>query len=375
MTLFTFIKHPIESYINELLNLYPGINNAFGCFTGYDNKLKIISLKKDSFVFLDDKEIIRNFIRFNKKLNNQNWLNNESLPIHDFSKNHGIKQMKIEDEDENSWLVLKTKSNLSSSFDLVLLKINNSYTFGVNHKLKNYNTSQKALIANLINSNFQHFINNAYKNYKALSLMNISLIKLNDEIRSRNINNELSDKKYKQIFIQYIDQILKYTSSKLGFNICYNDEFIDGIINSKYDISQIESTVKQSVYIGINSNIHNKQQIELKPEYLIWPNKSISNLNVKHRDNSLVELLDRYETAAKKAYNQGLKIIGSSVGECCQPSVSAASISFNLKKYENKIFNLLIDNQEQWLILRNQFKPIKNILNKGSDLNNKIKIA
>jgi hypothetical protein len=375
MSLFSFIKHPVESYVNELLKLYPGITDAYGCFTDYDHKLKIISLKNDKFIFIQEKEIIRNFIRFSKKLNNQNWLNNESLPIHDVLRIKELKQMKLEDEDKNSWLVLKTKSSLSSAFDIVLLRINNSNTFGVNHKLKNYNTTQKALIANLINSNFQHFINITNDNYKALSLMNKSLNQLNEIVSVKNINNELSDKKYREIFIQYIEQTINKTSNKLGFKIIYNEEFIDSVINSKFDLSQIENTIKQSIYICINSNIQNKRNIELKPEHLIWPSKTLSNLSVKHRDNSLVELLDRYEVATTKAYNQGLKIIGNTVGECCQPSVSAASISFNLKKYENKIFNLLEENQEQWLMLRNQFKPIKNILNKGSKSIDKIKLA
>ena len=375
MSLFSFIKHPIESYINELLALYPGINNAYSCFTDYDNKLKIISLKKNEIVFIEEKEILRSFIRFGKKLNNQNWLNNESLPIHHFSKKNNSKQMKLEDEDKNSWLVLKSKSNFASSFDIVLLKINNSNTFGVNHKLNNYNTTQKALIANLINSNFQHFIKSAYSNHESLLLMNQSIDNLNKVILKQNTNNELSDKKYREIFIQYIDQIIKNSCNEFELEISYNNAFIDSIIESKFDISQIEKTIKQSIFISMNSSILNKRKIELKPEHLIWPNKLISNHNVKHRDNSLVELLDRYETAAKRAYNQGLKIIGVNVGECCEPSVTAASISFNLKKYENKIFNLLIENEEQWLTLKNQFKPIKKILNKGSESLSKIKRA
>ena len=375
MSLFSFIKHPIESYINELLALYPGINNAYGCFTDYDNKLKIISLKKNEIVFIEEKEILRSFIRFGKKLNNQNWLNNESLPIHHFSKKNNSKQMKLEDEDKNSWLVLKSKSNFASSFDIVLLKINNSNTFGVNHKLNNYNTTQKALIANLINSNFQHFIKSAYSNHESLLLMNQSIDNLNKVILKQNTNNELSDKKYREIFIQYIDQIINNSCNEFELEISYNNAFIDSIIESKFDIYQIEKTIKQSIFISMNSSILNKRKIELKPEHLIWPNKLISNHNVKHRDNSLVELLDRYETAAKRAYNQGLKIIGVNVGECCEPSVTAASISFNLKKYENKIFNLLIENEEQWLTLKNQFKPIKKILNKGSESLSKIKRA
>lgn len=375
MKLFNFINHPIESYIKELPILYPGITNAVGCYFDYDHKLKILSLKNGKFIFNNDKELIRGFIRFNKKLNNQTWLNNESLPINDTLSKNEHKQMSLEDEDNNSWLALKTKSNLSSEFDVFLLKINNSNAFGVNYKLKNYTTTEKALISNLINSNFQNFIRNSYENYSALLLMNKSLNNLNEIVNLKNQNNDLYHNKYREVFTQYIDQIIQKRSNKTGFKITFNKEYIDDIVNSKLDISQIENTIIQSTYICINSNIRNNQHIELKPEYLIWPNEVTSIKNSNHRDNSIVEFLDRYEMAALKAHNQGLKIIGKIVGECCEPSVTAASISFNLKKYENKIYDLFSKNKDEWPTLRNKFNPIKKIINTSSHAISKIKIA
>lgn len=375
MKLFNFINHPIESYIKELPILYPGITNAVGCYFDYDHKLKILSLKNGKFIFNNDKELIRGFIRFNKKLNNQTWLNNESLPINDTLSKNEHKQMSLEDEDNNSWLALKTKSNLSSEFDVFLLKINNSNAFGVNYKLKNYTTTEKALISNLINSNFQNFIRNSYENYSALLLMNKSLNNLNEIVNLKNQNNDLYHNKYREVFTQYIDQIIQKRSNKTGFKITFNKEYIDDIVNSKLDISQIEKTIIQSTYICINSNIRNNQHIELKPEYLIWPNEVTSIKNSNHRDNSIVEFLDRYEMAALKAHNQGLKIIGKIVGECCEPSVTAASISFNLKKYENKIYDLFSKNKDEWPTLRNKFNPIKKIINTSSHAISNIKIA
>lgn len=375
MNLFNFINHPIESYIKELPQLYPGITNAVGCYFDYDHKLKILSLKNGEFIFIDNKETIRSFIRFNKKLNSQTWLNGESLPFNDTLSNKKQKQMSLEDEDNNSWLALKTKSNLSSQFDVFLLKINNSNAFGVNYKLKNYNTAEKALISNLINSNFQNFTRNSYENYSALSLMNKSLNNLNEIVSLKNKNNDLYHKKYREVFIQYIDQIIQKRCSQTGVKFTFNKEYIDDIVNSKLDISQIENTIIQSTYICINSNIQNNLQIELKPEYLIWPNELTSFKNSNHRDNTIVEFLDRYEMAAFKAHNQGLKIIGKTVGECCVPRVTAASISFNLKKYENKIYDLFSKNKEEWPTLRNQFNPIKKIINNNSESISNIKIA
>ncbi|MBM77250.1 MAG: hypothetical protein CL846_02095 [Crocinitomicaceae bacterium] len=376
MSLFSFIKHPVENYMNSIQQLYPGIHEAFGCFTSYENKLKIISLNDGEFSFIDDKEILRSFIRFSKKINNQNWLNNESIPIKNTNhKRQNIKQLKIEDEENNLWLVLKTKSKITSSYDVVLIKVNKSNTFGVNAKSKSFSTSKKALIANIINTNFQHFIKNSYENYNALSLLNKSIETLKDIISNQNKKSTVSEKKYKQIFIQYINKIIYNSGNKLGFNISCSEEYIENIINSKFDISIIEKTIKQSVYISVNSHINRNNNIELGTEHLIWPNNSLSIINTKHRDNSTIELLDRYESAAVKANNQGFKIIGSTVGECCTPSVSAASITFNIKKHESKIFDLLNNYEDQWPTLRSQFKPIKNVINNFTEKNDKLKMA
>ncbi len=376
MSLFSFIKHPVENYMNSIQQLYPGIHEAFGCFTSYENKLKLISLNDGKFFFIDDKEMLRSFIRFSKKINNQNWLNNESIPFKNINhKRQDTKQLKIEDEENNLWLVLKTKSKITSSYDVVLIKVNKSNTFGVNAKLESYSTAQKALIANIINTNFQHFIKNSYDNFNALSLLNKSIETLKDIISNQNKKSTVSEKKYKQIFIQYINKIIYSTGNELGFNISCSEEYIENIINSKFDISIIEKTIKQSVYISVNSHINRNNNIELGKEYLIWPNNSLPIINTKHRDNSTIELLDRYESAALKANNQGFKIIGSTVGECCRPSVSAASITFNIKKHESKIFEMLNNYKDQWPILRSQFKPIKNVINNYTEKNDKLKMA
>ena len=375
MSLFSFIKHPVENFIKSINQVYPGIDEAFVCFTSFDNKMKIISFNKGVYTQIFDKEILRNVIRFRNKINNQNWLNNESIPFDYFNKNKQLKQLKIEDEEMNSWLVLKTRSKITSSYDLVLLRINRSNTFGINGKLKKYDTSQKALIANIINMNFQYFINNSYENYNALHLLNKSIENLKEVIANQNTKRILSEKKYKQIFIQYINQIILNIGNELGIIISYTEEYINKIINSKFDISVLEKSIKQSIYISINSHINRNNNIELGAEHLIWPNNKVSIANKNHRNNFLIELLDRYESAAIKAKNQNLKITGSTVGDSCQPSVSAASITFNIKKYEPKIFNLLSNYKDEWPTLRSQFKPIKNVINNFSKKNDKLKMA
>ena len=82
---------------------------------------------------------------------------------------------------------------------------------------------------------------------------------------------------------------------------------------------------------------------------------------------NILEFLDRYELATKIVLNNGWKINGTTVGKCCDPSVTPASITFNLKKYAQNVCDLVQQYENRWPNLILHFRPLQNIIN--SDLN------
>jgi hypothetical protein len=56
------------------------------------------------------------------------------------------------------------------------------------------------------------------------------------------------------------------------------------------------------------------------------------------------------------------KITGFNIGDNCKPKVSPAAISDILKKHQKKIVLLLEQHPDNWSIIRNNFKPVRNIL-------------
>ena len=81
--------------------------------------------------------------------------------------------------------------------------------------------------------------------------------------------------------------------------------------------------------------LNSAYDINIRKEHFSWP--EISKKTQVHQQfnkhANILDILDRYENAASIAIDKGWKINGSSVGESCDPKVSPASISFNLKKY------------------------------------------
>ncbi|MFT5602533.1 MAG: hypothetical protein ACI9N1_002792 [Flavobacteriales bacterium] len=102
----------------------------------------------------------------------------------------------------------------------------------------------------------------------------------------------------------------------------------------------------------------------IQPENILVNQTEEQVLPITHNDKhaGVIELLDRYETAAETAQAKEWKINGNTVAELCSPSVTPSAITFNLKKYKKSI-NILLDRYEdKWPLLRNHFKPLKNIV-------------
>jgi len=59
-----------------------------------------------------------------------------------------------------------------------------------------------------------------------------------------------------------------------------------------------------------------------------------------------------------------LPLTGVNLGNYCIPSVTPAAISDALKKHSKKIMTLFEQEPNRWSILRNEFRPVKNIMYK-----------
>jgi hypothetical protein len=116
--------------------------------------------------------------------------------------------------------------------------------------------------------------------------------------------------------------------------------------------------------MAINLSLSFSKEVVIQPENILVNQREEllvkSNQNTKH--SAIIELLDRYEEAAQKAKDKEWKINGNTVAQLCSPSVTPAAITFNLKKYQKQINLLLQRYDERWLTIRNEFKPLTNII-------------
>lgn len=93
--------------------------------------------------------------------------------------------------------------------------------------------------------------------------------------------------------------------------------------------------------------------------------KAYSDLH-EEKYNRSYELLEKLEHAALKVINAGQKLTGFAVGQAFETPISAPAITDALKKHAGKLRTLTRIYPDKWPIIRNQFKPIQNVLDEDS---------
>lgn len=360
---YSFIYHPVKGILDNLKVNNPGIKDAYAIYCDYSKKLKYIS-----YSCPNSKEItIGNKAGILQKFRNiaihKSWINRSSLPIiHKKSKK--LNQLSLNDEDKNSFLLLKFTSPVDHSSDIILFNIASVNAFGMTSS-KDITSNQKMLIGNILAMSIDANLRTSYNNYYTLQIINESYNYQIDKVNRLNEQiNSISDNASKSISL-FVDSFAIKMEKEINKKIIFDNEIINEIIESNQKIEVIEEVLKKAVNISINTSLSNNSDLKISSNHIMWPIKSLpinaEKKIIKHYN--VLEFLDRYEKAITIAIDNNWKAVGSTVGNLCKPKVSAASISFNFKKYSSPIKKLVIEYNDRWPLLVAHFRPLQNILN------------
>jgi hypothetical protein len=368
MLQYSFLKHPIQNLIEYLKYDVEGIKNAYGIFCNYEKRLNLIELSANSINYVSISKKIALLQKFRNQAIHLSWINSEMLSF--VNKNElQIQQLKLEDEVANSWLVLKFVSPIDHQHDVLIVEISGIHCFGLTKSSNPVNSTDKALIGNIFNVMLSSKLKTDYNNFKTLQLVNQSYdsqLKKIDELENQNKSIIENASKTIQLFI---DSLKRKWEIKLSLKIEIAQDIIKDIIELNQNIHFIENTFEKAVLIAYNTSMLKNGKIILKRNHFAWDSYKSESSNTKlfSKHSNILEFLDRYELATKIVLNKGWKINGNTVGKCCDPSVSPASITFNLKKYAQNVRDLVQQYENRWPNLILHFRPLQNIIN--SDLN------
>jgi len=150
-------------------------------------------------------------------------------------------------------------------------------------------------------------------------------------------------------------------------------EAINKLLHFNLSIEEVEKTLTNTIEAVINK--YNPLGYYLiSKEDIVVAHLSEIKLSVREQNlNKTEHFLDRYEEAVKLLLSKNEKVTGLNIGNACYPKVSPAAISDVLKKHQKKMVSLFQKYPNKWSNLRKHFKPIVNITERFTILNELLK--
>ncbi len=337
-----------------------GLEKCIGVFRNENKGLEALSYKNSlEKLNTENQDFINNLRKANSKFN---WIKPDQVPFE--IKENNIEQLTFADEERSSVLEMRFKNPYDGNLDVLYFYFkNNIGNFKLTVTNEAMTVAVKEVIQNLLYNQIHLLLETNYSNsaihYKIASTIN------NHSLENK--LNSLKQEKFSQVKEIYDYLLLQLTSNE-NTEFSLSKEAIEKIESLKLPIQNINKVLSNSLEILVNKHVFGKYY-EITAADIISINVSQSEeVSVKTQQLSNTAIfLDKYENAAKILLSKNEKITGLNIGNNCYPAISPAAISDILKKHQSKIKLLLNQNPNKWDVIRNNFKPIINIVEKSNN--------
>ncbi len=293
---------------NNSYNFNNNLNYNYNNYNNNDSKGMNQSNNFNNFNFNDNK----NNSNYNNNSNNENIIS----PLkYDYNKGYEVKNNEPLKKPLREQLKKMSKDNITNTFNINNLTNNsnsmiqnlndysndgkNSLRMVLNNQISNLNKSNNNIlennsINNLINNNQNlSFYNSNKKTYESNSNNNVKEIRKKREIDILKVTNEIlkliniANKKKKYLVEKYIN------SSTLNYDNDYK-EFLDRIINYKYDIITLNNILKDLKDSNLNSRktFYNNKKDNNSKETI--KNNSIEHQTITEANEAFKKNLRKY---------------------------------------------------------------------------------
>jgi len=369
--IFTFIKPPSIVLLETSVFLIPGVEKAIALF--YDPTSQKV-LCKELQNNTTPSTIIDFFISEpaqvqkmrNKKFQWQ-WMSVGQLPFE--AVHHQVKQLTIFDEVQNIVLCLGFNNPIDGNSDLMFLYLNrNNSCFGVSDSNSSLTTNEKSIIGSLVFNSLNWILQQKMTDSQTLISMNQKVQRL--QVENKGLIDELEKIRllYGQSLVVMCRQHLADLEAQHMVQFDFDSGAIQKIVSFAGNSNQLMEAIEYSAKLAINLNFGNYQSNIVIKSWdidLESPKQTISLQtlpNVNERYLKTIYLLDKLESAARLVSNSKQRLTGENVGNACPSPISAPAITDALKNHQKKVLYLMNEFPDKWLIIRNEFRPIKNIL-------------
>ncbi len=377
MLKYSFIEHPLLNILKTLDQQIPNVKQAYALFSTIEKKIEIVDFKKNENLSILKKEHLIQKFRKNKR--DRNWISKDMVSFIYENQTKKIQQLSFADENKNNILCLKFLSPYDFLYDTLFIELSQSDVFQISKQGNELTIDQKKIIENILFYAIKSRIENEYNNLKTHELVINSFKNQQAEINKSFQTNFSLTRNYEQALDYFLASITKKILKEEELEISFSPTCKKYIYNLNADLDSIHQSILNAVNLIQNLSIIPQSKIILEAENIILNQNKVvekSAISTIEKHGNVIEMLNKYETASILADEKGLKINGTTVAKLCNPSITPAAITFNLKKYAN-VINLLVNKyNHKWPTIKEHFKPFKNVLvNNNLDDNQKSRIA
>jgi hypothetical protein len=300
------------------------------------------------------------------------WINESDLPFR-VQRDLSI-QREVFDEYGNVVLRLSFPNKDDKKRDLIYLFVNDdSSNFGLSKTGDKLKTDNKSIIGRLIYNSFElalqqrtDFLAKEQKLKEHLQLLERKYQELQQEK-----NRQQSDTA-KQL-LSFCKTVIQKEEKHLGMHIEMNRELVELISNYRGSIPHLEQNLVQAIQRAYDTNSDLMSPVltleswhfdDLEQE-LYNQGENAKEPLPDSRYLNTYNLLERLEDAARKLAGNREKMTGANLGKAMETPITAAAISDAMKKHKAKIKSLCHQYPKRWQLVRNEFRPLINVLNAG----------
>lgn len=388
--LFSFIGDEFENIFHSSDLFLPGIERIVGIY--YSRKsaqIKILSRRRDEAVEMNFKELLdtrENMImiqRFRSAPLTFTWIKKDEIPF-DLQSNKRIAAAPdLFTEFDKVILVLRFNNESDHMNDLLFIYFN--------HNLGNFSLAKSDRILSAENKTIiGHLLYYQFKSILQMNLDNRKLLGTLHQVVKGVIHENLSLKdqlnqvqaSYGENIISMASQILSELSKEYERIFQLDQDAIQKLKEYKGNLKHLTGIIRNAVIFTENLLIRDDDEpatlysytLDFE-SYQVDDKLELITRKIDSRQSRAMIFLDRLERAAQilKARNQPFTSVN--IGKAMIPPVSAPAISDALGKMQEFLPQILDEYPEKWELIRKEFKPLQNKLEKKDVVKQKVDSA
>ena len=376
---FSFMVAPIENVLLRAHEVMPGIEKVLAVF--YDERADspriLLSHRQDEgsrTETINNPEAIAGFSDFRKKSTPVSWYSKEDIPFQ-IQKRSQTPHLEVFSELENTVLLLRFKNEHDGLYDLLFYYFNaDTSNFGVSTDSRSLTTEHKTIISQMLYHAVKAQIKEHRQNREMLKVLNNTTFNAIYENKVLKQTLENTHQRYQKSLTDLCLQYVKEVSAEYHTPLQLSAEALEKLIAYEGDINNLKEIIRHAAVFAITLHMGaTSGDIVVESAYI---NTHVDKEQVtgqlveqqegirQQRYSKTRHILDEMEDAAVLLSSRKVKLTSENLARSLSKPKSAAAISDQLNKHRDRILKLFEEYPEDWTIIRKNFRPIQNIVNK-----------